>query len=128
MAGARHWIGSDSSNDIEYDRALAEALAADAPAPELAGGIGFNPNLEPNPNCPECFGRGVESVIVTDTRKLTGKAAKLYAGVQQTNRGNQGAHARPDRRPDRFGTLRWTIQRSHGGIRPRRRPCALLVV
>src|SRR5882724_3409944 len=33
------------------------------------------------------YGRGVESVIVTDTRKLTGKAAKLYAGAQQTRDG-----------------------------------------
>lgn len=71
----------------EYETALTEALAAGAPAPEIAGGIGYNATLEPHPDCPECFGRGVESVIVTDTRKLTSKAAKLYAGAQQTKDG-----------------------------------------
>ncbi len=71
----------------EYERDLADAVAAGEPAPELAGGIGYNANREPHRECPECFGRGVESVIVTDTRKLTDKAAKLYAGAQQTKDG-----------------------------------------
>ena len=71
----------------EYDRALAEALASRTPAPGLAGGTGYNATREPLEECPECFGRGVESVIVTDTRKLSGKAAKLYAGAQQTKDG-----------------------------------------
>ena len=30
---------------------------------------------------------GVETVLVTDTRKLSPKAAKLYAGAQQTKEG-----------------------------------------
>jgi len=71
----------------EYSSALDEALSANKPAPNVAGGLGFNPTREPHPECPECFGRGVESVIVKDTRKLTGKAAKLYAGAQQTKEG-----------------------------------------
>jgi phage terminase small subunit len=71
----------------EYEQALADTLAANEPAPSIAGGIGYNATMEPHPDCPECFGRGVESVIVTDTRKLSSKAAKLYAGAQQTKDG-----------------------------------------
>jgi len=66
---------------------MIETQGAGEPAPELAGGIGYNANREPHPDCPECFGRGVECVVVTDTRKLSGKAAKLYAGAQQTKDG-----------------------------------------
>jgi len=71
----------------EYAAALDEALKADDPAPDFAGGLGFNPTREPHVDCPECFGRGVESVLVNDTRTLSIKAAKLYAGAQQTKDG-----------------------------------------
>lgn len=71
----------------EYTAALADALAADRPAPDIAGGFGYDARREPHPDCPECFGRGVETVFMTDTRKLTGKAAKLYAGAQQSKDG-----------------------------------------
>lgn len=71
----------------EYECALADTNAACKPAPEFAGGLGYVATREPNPDCPECFGRGVESVIVTDTRNLSPQAAKLYAGAQQTKDG-----------------------------------------
>ena len=71
----------------EYECALAEARAAGKPAPEFAGGLGYIATREPHSDCPECFGRGVETVIVADTRTLSPKAAKLYAGAQQTKDG-----------------------------------------
>lgn len=37
---------------------------------------------EPNPDCPKCGGHGKGHVVLTDTRKLSPRAAKLYAGVQ----------------------------------------------
>lgn len=86
----RHCYGIDHRRQWtqgEYERALTEALAAGQSAPEIAGGIGYNATLEPQTNCPECFGRGVETVLVADTRTLTGKAAKLYAGAQQAKDG-----------------------------------------
>ena len=66
-----------------FDKAMKEAKAA----PELQGGIGYKAALDPHADCPECQGRGVETLVVSDTRKLTGKAAKLYAGAQQTKDG-----------------------------------------
>lgn len=36
----------------------------------------------PNPDCVKCGGRGKGHVVLTDTRKLSPAAAKLYAGVQ----------------------------------------------
>ncbi len=71
----------------EYESLLTDALAAGKSAPDLAGGFGYDATREPHPDCPECHGRGVECLIATDTRKLSSKAAKLYAGAQQTKDG-----------------------------------------
>lgn len=51
------------------------------------GGIGFHKLKAPNPECPECFGEGVEDVYVPDTRLLTGAAKIAYAGVKVTREG-----------------------------------------
>jgi phage terminase small subunit len=86
----RHCWGIDGQRQWtrgEYAAALDAATAKGDPAPPLAGGIGYNGTLKPNPECSECFGRGVEVVHVKDSRTLTGKAAKLYAGAQQTKEG-----------------------------------------
>jgi phage terminase small subunit len=41
-----------------------------------------DPHEEPNPGCAKCGGHGKGHVVLTDTRKLSAAAAKLYAGVQ----------------------------------------------
>lgn len=51
------------------------------------GGVGFEPNREPYPECPECGGHGYPRVVLKDTRKLSPGAASLYAGVKQTKFG-----------------------------------------
>lgn len=72
-----------------YERAVAEAEASKEPVPEFdpKGGIGFNPNHEPNPECPECFGRGKPNVIFKDTRFLSPAALALYASTELTKDG-----------------------------------------
>lgn len=57
--------------------------------PTDEGGYGFNGTLSPNPECPYCDGDGKSDVWFADTRKLTGKARKLFAGVKQTKDGIQ---------------------------------------
>jgi phage terminase small subunit len=73
----------------EYKNAFYEAKAADpnAAAPPLRGGLGYDFTREPNPECPECRGEGIERTIVKDTRKLSRGAAKLIAGVRKTKDG-----------------------------------------
>ena len=53
------------------------------------GGATWNPNRDPNPKCPECFGRGVEQVSLQDTTKMSPAALALYAGAKQTRDGVQ---------------------------------------
>lgn len=55
--------------------------------PLPTGGMGFDPHLAPEPHCPVCHGRGVDRVIVADTRKLKGAAKRLYAGIRQMQHG-----------------------------------------
>ena len=77
--------------ESEYLRAVLDATSAKEPRvpPAADGGFGFNATLEPNPNCPECDGVGVEVARVADTKNLKGSAKRLYAGVKQTKDGVQ---------------------------------------
>lgn len=54
---------------------------------DYAGGVGFNPNKDPNPECPECFGRGEGYTYAKDLRKVPSAAARLFAGVKETKDG-----------------------------------------
>jgi len=54
---------------------------------KVEGGIGFNPNAHPHPDCPECHGHGVGYTYAKDSRNLTPAAARLYAGVKETRDG-----------------------------------------
>lgn len=49
------------------------------PCPDCWGEAG---HADPNPDCGKCGGHGKGHVVLTDTRKLSPAAAKLYAGVQ----------------------------------------------
>jgi phage terminase small subunit len=81
--GGRQWTRA------EYCEALAEAMKEGAAAaPEMLGGIGYDPRREPNPDCGECFGRGVATVIIKDSRKLSRSAARLMASVKQSKDGS----------------------------------------
>ena len=51
------------------------------------GGIGFNPLLLPNAECPNCGGDGQARTVLKDTRKLSPAAVALYAGAKQTKEG-----------------------------------------
>lgn len=57
------------------------------PRPSDAGGFGWKSNGEINPDCPECEGEGIQEPFFADTRKLTGAARRLYAGVKLTKNG-----------------------------------------
>lgn len=85
--GAYQW-----KDEAEFAEAMADAIDHNArrverkqtprELPNRDGGFGFNHTREPVVNCPHCRGEGVPHVHVADTTKLTGPAAKLYAGVK----------------------------------------------
>lgn len=68
---------------------VAEAKAAKRKAPELdeLGGLGFDTNLDPHPDCPECNGNGIGQLVLKDTRHLSPGALALYGGVKETKDG-----------------------------------------
>lgn len=57
------------------------------PMPTDEGGYGFKNNSDPVADCPVCEGEGVEDLFIQDSRKLSGPARRLYAGVKQTKNG-----------------------------------------
>lgn len=50
------------------------------------GGVGYDPRKLPNQDCPECHGRGVPSLYVTDTRMLSATGQALFAGARVVDR------------------------------------------
>lgn len=73
--------------ESEYRSATEKAIDEGKDTPDGSGGFGFDPRREPNQDCPECHGHGVEEVRISDTRKLKGAARRLYAGVKRTKNG-----------------------------------------
>lgn len=71
------------------DVAEARSTGTDGPDFDPKGGIGFNPNNVPHEDCPECFGRGIESVVFKDTRYLSPAALALYASTKTTKDGKE---------------------------------------
>lgn len=72
--------------------AVLEAAATGEKPPRMqpfdeAGGVGYDPRHDPNQDCPECFGEGVNRVVFKDTRDLSPGARLLYAGVKTTQNG-----------------------------------------
>lgn len=75
---------------IDTQRRNAKATkAAPQEMPNDAGGYGYNPKKPPHDDCPHCMGDGFGYVWLADTRKLTGKEKKLFAGIKQTPNGVQ---------------------------------------
>lgn len=71
------------------DKALqdAETLKREPQMPSCDGGFGWRHNEEPNQECPECSGEGIEDVYIADFDTLTAAERKLIAGVKRTKDG-----------------------------------------
>jgi phage terminase small subunit len=86
----RHCWGIDNQyqwTESEFLKAQSDASENSKEAPDGAGGIGYDVNREPNPDCPECGGEGRGKIHVNDTRRLKGAARLLYAGVKSGKEG-----------------------------------------
>ncbi|WP_431321665.1 terminase small subunit [Rhizobium sp. YTU87027] len=84
---AYQWKASEYQAAMVEADTIAKDLGGEPAYPSDAGGYGFDPTVEPHPECPECQGEGRGEVHFADTRKLTGKAKALYAGAKQTSQG-----------------------------------------
>ena len=81
------WAAAVTQHNQTRD-ALPDSLKAETPEePDPQGGTGFIRVMPPMPPCPECFGEGVERVVIKDTRDLSPAARQLYAGAKVTNGG-----------------------------------------
>ena len=69
--------------EMNRDREKHAAKGKDLADFDEEGGIGFNPHLPPNSECPDCCGDGNARVVLADTRNLSPAAVALYAGAKQ---------------------------------------------
>ncbi|OKP83288.1 hypothetical protein A3844_22805 [Paenibacillus helianthi] len=92
----RHCFGHDHEyqwiDNEEYERAVNAAKLSTKKGktpvlPSDSGGYGFDPTIRPHPKCPECHGEGHGQLHAADTRDLSPKAKKLYAGAKYTANG-----------------------------------------
>ena len=71
----------------QADHAAAQQADANLDAFDPQGGGGFNGKAKPSPECPECFGDGIARVHIHDTRTLSPRAARIFAGAKVTKDG-----------------------------------------
>lgn len=71
----------------EYERACEVAIKQCEPEPENIGGLEFQHDKEPNTECPECRGMGIEHLVVADTTKLSHQGKFIFQGVKETKYG-----------------------------------------
>lgn len=92
LCACRHCHGFDHGyqwiDEIEYARAVDTAIATKMPHPEMSGGFGFNPTLDPHASCPRCWGIGEQRAYVADVSKLTGAVRRLYKGIKVKGNGD----------------------------------------
>lgn len=96
------WTPQELRNALDEYKRQIDACADEAAkkkvrAVDQTGGTSYDPRKDPNPDCPECFGSGVETVVAKDTRDLSPAARLLYAGVKTTQHGLEvKAHSQGD--------------------------------
>lgn len=85
----RHCHGIDHAyqwiDDAEYMAACVEAIDKQKECPTDTGGYGYTRAKDPAQSCPSCLGNGITENVLNDTRNLTGKARKLYKGLDIKN-------------------------------------------
>jgi hypothetical protein len=89
----RYCYGVDHAYQWRTPREFRASLAE--PSPECSeetatspeGGYGYDLNLPPHPDCPECDGCGIPCVVLKDTRLLTDAERAVFAGVVTTRNG-----------------------------------------
>jgi hypothetical protein len=69
----------------EYSGECIKALDEGRVPPSDEGGYGYSRAREPALECPHCLGAGIPENVVNDTRKLQGKARKLFKGIDIKN-------------------------------------------
>jgi len=82
--------GEMDRREEQWQRECVEAQKKDLPLPaqpDFSGGVGYHIKHPPHPECPECFGEGMERSMVQDTRYLSEAGVALYAGVKVTKDG-----------------------------------------
>ena len=77
------------SEAVELHMLKGEAYASNHPPPEMEGGYGYKLTAKPNPDCPECDGRGISYTDFADVDTMTEAERTVFEGVKLTRDGMQ---------------------------------------
>lgn len=66
----------------EFETAMNKAIEMRKPPPEMTGGFEYRFNREPNPDCLQCEGDGIQRVRLMDTDAISPGARRLYKGIE----------------------------------------------
>lgn len=89
----------------EYLRACEEAELANAPMPDVQGGLDFDASKPPVDSCPNCHGRGVGRTNIADTSQLSPMARAAFEGIKETRNGIEIKMADKDKAAENFAKL-----------------------
>lgn len=81
------WKPREYAEACDAETRAAKREKRDPELPDCSGGFAFSRIAEPNPDCPECEGEGVEDVSMADLSTLAGPERKLFAGIRLTKNG-----------------------------------------
>ena len=81
------WKAREYAEAVDCELKAAQKEKREPELPDCGGGFDFRRTREPNPNCPECEGEGIDDMYFGDTESLTGAERKLIAGIKRTKDG-----------------------------------------
>lgn len=86
VGSCRHCHGQHGAyqfrDEMEYARAFDDAATTGKPLPDMSGGLGYVFEREPNPECPECEGAGIQRVRFANTADLSPGVRRLFRGIE----------------------------------------------
>lgn len=86
VGSCRHCHGEHGAyqwrSELEFARAFDVALKAGEPLPTLDGGVGYRFDAEPNGDCNECEGAGIQRVRLASTADLSPGVRRLFRGIE----------------------------------------------
>lgn len=81
------WKAREYAEQCDWELKTATKEKREVCMPDCGGGFGFRRTREPNAECPECEGDGIDDIVFGDTESLTGAERKLIAGIKRTKDG-----------------------------------------
>lgn len=93
----RYCHGKDHHYQYKHSEYMELLDASKGKKPAAKGGTGFNEFADPNPDCPNCFGEGIQRLLSVDTRHMPDAAKRLITKIKPGKDGLEVTFRDPDK-------------------------------